>query len=159
MHTGLIGRRKHALGRLEQQLITNQKPLESARLQAGEKVMQDLSENDQKRIKTEVKILHDRLNGTKKAVKRKNTEGTGNNSKEDRWLIDIYSVNYGYVKNSERRKNKGKSKKKLKKVKTVSLLRTVVAQNGMITAYKEGRMGLSPKSHAFKLRRDIPVYF
>ena len=78
---------------------------------------------------------------------------------KDKWFIDIYTVQYGYVKHSDRRKNKGKSRKGLKKTKNVSFIRSIVAQDGMITAYKDGRMGVSPKSHIFKLRKEEPSYF
>lgn len=76
---------------------------------------------------------------------------------EDRWFIDIYTIKYGYMKNSERRKNKGKSKKKMRRVKTVSFIKSIIAQPGMIQSFKEGKMGISPKSHTFKMRKDEPV--
>lgn len=110
-----------------------------------------LNEKDRKRIEEELQNLRNSLENKKKKAK-----AGGDNKQKDKWFIDIYSVQYGYVKRSDRRKNKGKSRKGLKKTKNVSLLKTVVAQDGMITAYKEGRMGLSPKTHAFKLRKDEP---
>ena len=68
-------------------------------------------------------------------------------------MIDIFSIKYGYVKQSERRKNKGKSKKKLKKVKHSTLLKTVHAQVGMMQNLREGRGGYSPKHHSFRMRK------
>ena len=105
-----------------------------------------LTEKDVERIERELESL------TNPRTKKKLIPGT--TKIEDKWYIDIYTIKYGYVKQSERRKNKGKSRKKMKRVKSSSLLRTVIAQTGMITAYKEGRMGLSPKQHSFKLRKE-----
>lgn len=110
-------------------------------------------------IEKDIKILKDRLAGIKKPVKTKSGAVVVNGKKEDRWFIDIYNISYSRVKRSERRKNKGKSRKKMRTQKTVSLLKTVTAQDGMITSYREGRMGLSPKNHKFILRRDVPSYF
>ena len=69
-------------------------------------------------------------------------------------IIDIYTVTYGYIKRAERRKNKGKSTKKMKKHKSVSFLRSMIAQPGMIQSLREGRMGISPKTHTFRLRKE-----
>lgn len=52
-------RRLNAKKRLEEQLASGQKPLESARLSS--RVMQDLSEGDCKRIKKEIETLKSRL--------------------------------------------------------------------------------------------------
>lgn len=143
MHTSINDRRKGALTRLEAQL--KKVPVEN----------KDIKD----RISNEMKILTDRMNGVKKALKKQ--PEPGKNISKDKWLIDIYTVNYGYVKNSVRRKkeNKGKSKKKMKKVKTTTFVKTVINQPGMIQSFKEGRMGLSPKTHVFKLRQDIPQYY
>jgi hypothetical protein len=158
MYRGLIGRQKNTLLRLEAQLKGGMKATNVVNDKGiSFKEFVELTLDDKERISKEIKLLQSRLNGEKKATKKKVAAGE-NGKQDDKWLIDIYSVNYGYVKNSERRKNKGKSKKKMKKVKTTSLLRTVVAQSGMINSYKEGRMGLSPKTHVFKLRRDAPIY-
>lgn len=147
----LQDRRKKALLRLEKQLENNHKPLESARLQAGEKVMQPLEKEDVPRIKKEISILKDRLSGVKKSkVKRKGQETIAS---PDKWVIDIFAIHYGYVKNSVRRKNKGASRKKMKKQKSSSFLKTVTAQPGVIQKYREGLMGLSPKTHSFRMRK------
>lgn len=56
-----LTRRKAALKRLEAQLASGVKPLESARLQAGPQVMQPLTEHDIKRIKKEINTLKERI--------------------------------------------------------------------------------------------------
>lgn len=148
-------RRKNALLRLEKQLENGNKPLESARLY--ERVMQPLTPKDIKRIKNEMNILHDRLDGKKKKRVSKKQTSTVTVS-DERWLIDIYSIHYGYVKRTDRKKNKGKSRKKMKKQKSVSFVKTVVAQAGMINNYREGKMGISPRFHKFVLRKDETYY-
>lgn len=115
--------------------------------------MVPLTEHDETRIKIELKSLRDYLAGIKKKKILKKAEAEA--SKEDRWYIDIYSISMSSIKRSERKKNKGKSRKALKQVRSTSFLKSVVAQPGMIQNYKEGRMGLSPKSHVFKMRRDL----
>jgi len=107
------------------------------------------------RINNEKTVLEDRLSGKKKVVVIKD-EKTGAVVPKQRWFIDIYSVHMSYVKNSERRKNKGKSKKKLKKVKSTSLIRSIIFQEGMIDSFRQGRMGISPKTHTFRIRREEP---
>jgi hypothetical protein len=159
MQRGLVDRRKKALSRLELQLTSGIKVTTDYDPEVKGYLTLALTDQDRERIKSEVKHLHDYLNGVKKVKKKKAAEAQSD--KNDKWIIDIYTVTYGYVKNSERRKkaNKGKSKKKMKKVKTVSLIKSITAQPGMVRNYTEGRMGLSPKSHIFKLRRDVPSYF
>lgn len=110
------------------------------------------------RIEQEIKTLTDRLSGIKKPLKRDKDKIIVNGKKEDRWWIDIYSISYARIKRTERKKNKGKSRKKMRTQKTVALLRSVVAQEGMITNYRDGRMGMSPKNHKFVLRREVPTY-
>lgn len=111
----------------------------------------DLSDADKARIEGE---LNNILN-----PKAKKKVDPITKQVEDRWFIDIYTIKYGYMKNSERRKNKGKSKKKMRRVKTVSFIKSIIAQPGMIQSFKEGKMGISPKSHTFKMRKDEPVQF
>jgi hypothetical protein len=110
-----------------------------------------LTDKDIARIEAELQQL---LNPK---IKQKLKPGTAEIA--DKWYIDVYTIKYGYIKNSERRKNKGKSRKKMKRVKTVSFIKSMIAQPGMIQAFKEGRMGLSPKHHTFKLRREDPSNF
>ncbi len=58
---GVENRRRRALYGLQRQLKSGQKPLESARLQSGERVMQELEPADIKRIEKEIGILQSRL--------------------------------------------------------------------------------------------------
>jgi len=111
-----------------------------------------LSEADTKRISEQIVALDFYISGgkKKKVVKSQTSEET---TKDDKWFIDIYSIHESYVKRSERKKNKGKSTKKLKKVKSVNFVRSVVAHKGAMLAYREGKMGLSPKSHKFVMRK------
>ena len=51
--------------------------------------------------------------GKKKPSRSKKRIGILDNGKGDKWIIDIYTVTYGYIKRAERRKNKGKSTKKM----------------------------------------------
>lgn len=137
--TKKIARQKRVIGYLQTQLKHER---------CGPELQRPMSEKDRTRIEFEL----DRLLNPKAKKKEVKIEGPVKNP--ERWYIDIYAIKYGYMKNSERRKTKGKKRKALKRVKTTSLLKSVVAQDGMITAYKEGRMGLSPKTHAFKLRKE-----
>ncbi len=106
------------------------------------------------RIKTELGLLLHYLSGGKK--KKKQTIVDGVERVEDRWYIDIFRISYSKVKRSERRKNKGKSRKKLRTLKSVSFVKTVVLQPGMMQAYRDGRMGISPREHSFRTRKDEP---
>lgn len=118
-------------------------------LESGSKI-----ETESKKIyvESQIGILNDRLNGIKKR-KKKNRSEKEQVSEEKDWVIDIYNVVYGYAKRSERRKTKGKSRKSLKRTKNVSLLKTVKNKPGLITAYRDGKMGVSPKNHKFILRK------
>lgn len=102
------------------------------------------------KVLREIANIKKNLDGSKK----KKQEQEESNKKGDRWFIDIFAIHLGYVKNSERRKNKGKSRKKLKKVKTVNFVKSIIAQPGAIQSYREGRMGLSPKTHTFRMRKE-----
>lgn len=137
-------RRESAIDRFQAQLGSKVKTVGTEKI--------PLTPLDITRIKQDITNTKNRI-GKSNTRRAKKTLGALE-SKGDKWFIDIYTVTYGYVKRSERRKNKGKSTKKLKKKKTVSFLKSVVAQEGMITAMKEGRSGLSPKTHVFKLRRE-----
>lgn len=77
-HAGQLNKRRiKALLRLEEQLSTGKKPLESARLQSGERVMEDLSEDDVKRIKKEIAILKEKVTSqdVAKSIKPKRFRG------------------------------------------------------------------------------------
>ena len=103
----------------------------------------------QKDIANTIKLI-----GKKKPSRSRKRTGILDDSKGDKWIIDIFTVTYGYIKRSERKKNKGKSTKKMKKHKSVSFVRSVIAQPGMIQSLREGRMGISPKTHTFRLRKE-----
>lgn len=129
-------------------------------LDSGVKVNKDgskapLNEGDVKRISNEIQRLDHYIQGGKK--EKKNQQGEVIEKEKDVYFIDIYSISTSYVKRSERKKNKGKSTKKLKQQKTVSFVRSVKSQPGMITAYKDGKMGLSPRTHKFQMRKEEPV--
>lgn len=108
------------------------------------------------RIQKEVNILHDRINNIKRPKKAK---ADGTQPAGDRYFIDIFQINLAYVKNSERRKNKGKSKKKLKKQRSTVFVKSVVSQPGMMQRYRDGLMGVSPKNHSFRFRKDEPTFY
>lgn len=110
-----------------------------------------LTKEDITRIKKELVALDGKPR--KKGATKKKQEGEVTEEK-DKWFIDIYSISMSYVRNSERRKNKGKSKKKMKKVKNTAFVKSVVARPGLITQYKDGKMGISPKTHVFKMRKE-----
>lgn len=142
-------RREGVLKRLKKQLV------------GGVKVVKDveipLEPRDKERIKKEISILNDRLAGKKKGVKEL-PKGAAPEAPKQKWFIDIYQIHLGYVKNSERRKNKGKSRKKMRKTRNVTFVKSVIMQEGMMQAYREGRMGISPKNHSFRARREEPTF-
>lgn len=131
--------------RLEKQLASGTKMTKE-----GEVPLED---KDKTRIKKELEIVKARLSGEKKKRATK-VEGQSKDSKGDKWFIDIFTVSFSRVKHSERRKAKGKSRKKTRTVKTVSFFKSVTVQPGLIQAYREGRMGISPKSHSFRMRKE-----
>lgn len=135
-------KRMRAKELLIKQLEVGIKPITHSNLNERPYTPQEREEKEK-----QIKILEQRLAG----VKRKKTKTTIKRIEEDEWVIEIYSVKFGYIKNSERRKNKGKSGKKMKKVKTLSLTQTVKNRPGLILQYKNGLMGVSPKNHVFKL--------
>lgn len=105
------------------------------------------------REKKEIGILTDRLAGKRK-IKRMKVNAEGQLvAEKDKYYLDIMTVSFSKVKHSDRRKNKGKSRKKMRNKKTVTLLKSVILQPGMLQSYREGRMGLSPKTHSFRIRK------
>lgn len=131
---------------LIKQISLNIKPVSDKNLRE-----RPLTQEEVEQKRQWISILDKKLNGT--YTKTKKTKTKQGQEGEDGYLIEIYTVKYGYIKNSQRRKLKGQSKKKLKKVKTLSLIQTVKSRPGLITMYKTGLMGLSPKSHVFKVRK------
>lgn len=109
-----------------------------------------------KRVEFELARISFYLGGGKK--NKRKIVVNGEVVQGDRWYIDIYRISYAKVKRSERRKNKGKSRKKLRTVKTLSFVKSVVLQPGMLSNFREGRMGISPREHTFRTRKDEPQY-
>lgn len=110
------------------------------------------------RMKREANTLSDILSGKKKE-KVDDKGKTVIEAPKDKWFIDTYAIHLGYVKNSDRRKNKGKSRKKMRKTRSTTFVKSVVMQPGMMQAYREGRMGISPRQHSFRARKEEPNYF
>lgn len=150
MSTEKQKRRKGAKDRLEAQLLSGVK-----RTKEGDVA---LSESDVKRIKAEIASLSDYLSGKKKTSKTVNQTDPKDNKPKEKWFIDIYAINLGTTRHSDRRKNKGKSRKKLRKTRSTTWVKTVTLQPGLVQAYREGRMGISPRSHSFRLRKEEPSY-
>lgn len=145
MNTKLEKRREVTLEMLKKQLVSGVKETKEGTI--------PLLVSDKERIKKEIAILNDRLAGKKK-VKKMSVNAEGVLVKEgDKYYLDIMTISFSKVRHSDRRKNKGKSRKKSRTQKTTSLLKTVVLQAGMLQAYREGRMGLSPKTHSFRVRK------
>lgn len=140
-------RRRAALLRLQSNLLYYKQIIKNR-----EGVSWTTKEKRLPELEREIKTLQDRLAGIKKSVPKSGAKTEVRD--ELRWFIDIYSVSYGYTKRSTRRQNKGKSRKKIKRAKTITFLKSVIFQPGMMDAYKEGRMGISPKQHVFKARKE-----
>lgn len=161
MNQRIKARRERALERLEKSLPTLKKDRENVIKQMKGDALQavfanelpDILQKNIDRVEEEILSLKDKLSGKKKMVVNEKGNLVVEVPKE-RWFIDIYTIHLGYIKNSERRKNKGKSRKKMKKIKTTSFVKSMVAQPGMIQSFREGRMGVSPKSHTFRLRKE-----
>ncbi len=130
------------------QLLVQQIELGIKPISKKNPVERPYTEREIQEKKDQIEILNARLNGEKRFSKNKKQQEV---REEENWVIEIYKINFGYVKNSERRKLKGGSKKKLKKVKTMTLHQTVKNRPGLINQYKAGLMGISPKTHAFKM--------
>ncbi len=145
-------RQQRAARRLSNQLDEGNK---TAKDEKGELVSVPLSDSDRQRISTELSRLGDYVQGLKRAPKAINKKAE---KPEDKWFIDIYTVSTSYAKRSERRKTKGAKGKKIKRVKSKAFLKTVIAREGDAIAYREGRMGLSPKNHIFIARKESPSF-
>lgn len=151
MDTKKLARREGAKKRLILQLDGGVKTIyEVGEDDSRTKKTVALDAADLQRISSEIQRLDFFIQGGR--IARKNKEGEV--VKEEPYFIDIFTISTSYVKRSERKKNKGKSTKKLKHQRIVSLLKSVKAQPGMILAYKEGKMGLSPKTHKFQIRKE-----
>lgn len=151
-----LSRRQEAAKRLHSQLERNNKTFTNKETGVIEKIA--LTKEDRLRIAKELEVLGDYMQGKKKVQKnRRSVIKTDGEKPKDKWFIDIHSISTSYVKRSVRKKNKGKSTKKLKRVKSVNFIRSVVARDGDITAYREGRMGISNRLHTFRMRKEVPI--
>lgn len=151
MDTRKQERRLGALKRLNEQLSSGVKTNKD-----GEQ--EKFTELDRDRMLKEAETLQQRLSGVRKNKKQKGSTEVESKEK-DRWVIDIFAISMGYVKNSERRKNKGKSKKKMRKVKNSTHVKTIDAKPGVILLYRDGKMGISPRTHTFRMRKIEPFEF
>lgn len=112
-----------------------------------------LTEKDIKRIKSEIQTLKLSLQGIKKTRISKTTFEPVE-VKKNTWVIDIFSIKYGYESKAARKqagKTRG-SRKKMKRVKRMTLVKSVSMIPGVLQKYKDGLMGISPKQHVFKAR-------
>jgi hypothetical protein len=120
--------------------------------------LEALGEKNEKQ-KIEIANLKSALNGTKVKKVRVKADARGDNDDRYRdWVVDVYTVQYGYVKNSMRRKLKGKSKKKLKmSKKLVKAYKTSFPmKEGVMEKIRsktaEAVQGHSVRNHVFKTR-------
>lgn len=152
---GLKGRQISALERLEKQLQSGVKwnYIPDDQGVGFEHVSYPLSDKDIKRIKAEIQTLKASLQGIKKTRISKTTSEPVE-VKKNTWVIDIFSIKYGY-ENKAAKKQAGKTKgsrKKMKRVKKMTLVKSVSMIPGVLQKYKDGLMGISPKQHVFKAR-------
>ena len=162
---GKTARRERALLRLKQQLSILQERKKNIKVlkpkDAPEPVIGDLLEGTLIKIgqvEKEIQNLEDIVSGKKKEVKDEKGAVVVAIPKE-RWFIDIHQIHMSYVKNSDRRKNKGKSRKKMRKMRAKSFVKSVVLQPGMLEQYRSGKMGISPKTHSFSARKEDIAFF
>ena len=151
---GKQGRRQRALKRLEQSIKFGYRPArpgEEDQVVKGKGV--PYTDKQKETMKKELETLTDRLSGIKKKREVKN-EQTGEVIKKDRWFIDIYHIHMSSVKRSDRKKNKGKSRKKMRSVRSRTFVKSVVFQEGMMQSFRDGKMGISPKNHSFVARKE-----
>lgn len=136
---------QNSLERMQKQLLSGMKPEK----QTG--MLIEMMVQDKNRLNQEIQSLTNRINGTKKKKCKKTFVAE---EKENPWVIDIFSIKYGYQNKAAKKaakKSRG-SRKKMKRVKTVTLVKSVVAIQGYLQKYKDGLMGISPKNHIFKMR-------
>lgn len=144
-----------SLERMQNQLLSSMKPEK----QTGNLI--EMTVADKKRLQQEIQTLTNRINGVKKSkIQVKSTEIV---EQKNTWVIDIYAIKYGYQNKAAKKaaKKSSGSRKKMKRVKQMSLVKTVVLVPGSLQKYKDGLMGISPKNHVFKTRntehQSIPV--
>ena len=119
----------------------------------------EMSKEDKSRLQREIISLQNRINGVKKS-KAKVKNSTEIVEQKNTWVIDIYSVKYGYQNKAAKKaaKKSSGSRKKMKRVKKMTLVKSVVAIPGYLQKYKDGLMGISPKNHVFKMRNTEVNY-
>lgn len=116
-----------------------------------------LTKEEKDSIKYEMTVVSAAI-GRKKKGRKKQTGEQGQEQTGDKYWIEIFSIHYSKIKHSDRRKNKGKSRKKLRVKKAKTFLKKVVLQPGLLQRYRDGVMGLSPKTHSFSIRRDEDLF-
>jgi len=140
---------QNSLERMQNQLLLGSRPEKQNGKTTNNLVL--MTEQDKKRLQKEITSLTNRINGVKKkTIKKENAV----EEKVNPWVIDIFSIKYGYQNKAAKKiakKSRG-SRKKMKRVKTMTLVKTVVLQKGLLQKYKDGLMGISPKNHVFKTR-------
>lgn len=141
-----LGKRKKALDRLVVQLESGKKMVKDT--------IQPLTPADVSRIKQEITNLEHYLSGKKKPRKRKLKEGEIEQPQGDKYWIEIFSISFSTIKRSDRRKNKGKSRKKMRIQRSVTFVKKVVMQPGLLQKYRQGIMGISPRNHSFRVKKD-----
>ncbi len=161
LQNGVKKRRQiSALERLEKQLQSGIKNF-SFPTPDGKRITETsaLSDKDITRIKREIQTLKSSLQGIKKTRVSKTTSEPVE-VKKNHWVIDIFSIKYGYENKAAKRqagKVKG-SRKKMKRVKRMTLVKSVSMIPGILQKYKDGVMGISPKHHVFKARNTEVEY-
>jgi hypothetical protein len=108
------------------------------------------SEKEKQDMKAQMELLKRRIDG-ESLSRSKKVKPTTKEAPEDEWEIQIYSVRMGYASKAAKKKAKNKKKTGMKRVKSMTLIQTVKNRDGLITAYKAGTMGISPKNHVFKM--------
>lgn len=124
-------------------------------------VLIPLTVKDVDRINKEISTIESYLAGNyTKASKQKRKQVTANevveeeNTRYKDWIIEIYSVKFGFEKKADRKNSKGSkgSRRKMKKKKTLNFIRSVAMRKGLMRKFRDGLMGISPKNHVFKLK-------
>lgn len=108
------------------------------------------TDKEKSEMKAQMELLKRRIDG-ESLSRSKKVKPAKNEAPEDEWEIRIYSVRMGYVSKAAKKKAKNKKKTGMKRVKSMTLVQTVKNRDGLITAYKAGTMGISPKNHVFKM--------
>lgn len=151
------GRLQNSLDRMSKQLKSGEKHQKINGKTTD--VLIPLSKHDKNRLSQEIASLKRRISGDR-VVKAKSTNNTSlEENKYEGWVIDIYNVKFGYQNQADRKAaKKGGKRKKMKKKKTLTFLKSVNMKSGLLKKYKDGLMGISPKTHVFKIKSIISIY-